>query len=164
MGDVRAVAAVGVGTLADQDGADAAQRILDLLDGEGADHVRADHTRAHALLAQAVGDVLRSLRGGVEEEHGDVGILHPVEVDDRVPAAAERLVLGEDLGDDPAGRVHRELELVLVVDQVRIVHVRPDRDRVPRVERRHALGHRPQELLHRRARPRRSGRAASGGS
>ena len=50
---LRAVAAVGVGALADHDGPHAAQRLLDLLGGERADHVRADHAGAHALLAQA---------------------------------------------------------------------------------------------------------------
>ena len=148
MGEAGAVGAVGRGALAEHHGPDAAQRRADRLGGERTDHVGTDDPGPDAVGAQPVGHVLRGLRGRVHQEDRDLGVVHAVEVDGVVAAAAQRLVLGEHLGECAQRGVHRPLELVLVVDQVGIVHVRPDRHRVPRVERRYHLRHRAEPALH----------------
>ena len=68
--------------------------------------------------------------------------------DQVVAAAGERLVLGEDLLDHVVGAHDRVGLLLLVVDLVRVVHVRPDGDRLLRVDRRHRGDERPEEVAH----------------
>ena len=148
MGEAAAMRAVGGRALAEHHGPHAAQRLADRVGGERADHVRADDAGPDATRAQPVGNVLRGLRGRVKQEDRDLRVVHAVQVDGIVVAAAQRLILGEDLGYRGQRGVRRPLELVLVVDQVGVVHVRPDRHRVPRVERRHHLRHRAEPVRH----------------
>ena len=77
-----------------------------------------------------------------------MGVLHAIQIHRFVAPPAQGLEVGEDVGDGGHGGVHRPLELILVVDQVRIVHVRPDRHGVPGIKRLDRFQHGTQPLLH----------------
>ncbi len=146
--EVAAVGAVRVGPVADDDRAHAAERFAQLAGREGAEDVRAEHARAHACAAEKVGCVLCRLRGRVQQEERNLRVVHQVAVDEIVVPPAQLLVLGEDAGDCIERRLHREVLLVLVVDEVGVVHVRPDGHRVPRVENGDRLLERAEEVAH----------------
>ncbi len=147
--NVGAVRSVGAGALSDENRLYASQGITDGVGGEGPEQVRAEHTGPDSLGAELVDHVLCGLSRRVDQENGDLGVLHAIEVDRVVAPTAQGLVFSDNLRDGCHRGVHRPLELVLVVDQIGVVHVRTDRHGMPRIECLHRLGHRAQPVLNR---------------
>ena len=145
---VCAVGAVRIRAFADDQRPDAAKQASQFVGGEGPEQVRADHACLDAPAAQAVGRVLRGLGSGVQQEDRHVGILHTVGVNERIVPAAHASVFVEDFTNHRGGGVHRQLLLVLVIDEVRIAHVGPDRDRIAGVNGGDGCRHLAEEGTH----------------
>ena len=143
-----AVGAVVVLPVGHHEALDILQGLADLLQGERPDDVRPDEAHLLALLAQSVHRLLGGLRRGVDDEQRGLGILHPVQVEEVVPPAGERLELGKDLPDDRMRPDDRIGLLLLVVDEIGVVHVRTDRHRLARVDGRDRRDEWTEEVLH----------------
>ena len=101
-----------------------------------------------AFIAQAIGDFLGIFCRRVEQHQSNVGIVHAIGVDGAIVATRKLRELGENLGDYLARGLHGLVLLHLVVDQIGVIHVRPEGHRLVRVERRVWVLALTQEGLH----------------
>ena len=131
---VAAFCAVAVLPVADEHGFGVFTDRGELPAGEGAQHVGREDAHLFALRAEAVGRDLGGVVARAEQEEQHLRVVREVAFGSAIGTAGELFIFREDLGNRLARLLHREVELELVVDDVRLVHIGADRDGMREVE------------------------------
>ena len=123
---VAAPGAVGIAAVTDNGGTNVLQRRTNFVGRERPQYIRRNDADLVALVSHPVGDFLGVFRRRVQQHDGYFRIVHPVCINGGMVASGERPQFCKDFGNNAPRRFHGLVLLHLVIDQVRIVHVRTE--------------------------------------
>ncbi len=135
-GEIAAARAVAVLPVGYQHRLRRLTRRKQLLFRKGAQHVQRHRPRLFPVPAHLVHTLFCRLVGRSEQHQKRLCILAEIPFHLAVFPARERLVLLKNPREQRIRLLHREVELVAVVDQIRFVHIRAHRDRIFQIQER----------------------------
>ena len=100
---------------------------------ERAQNVEGDHACRYAVPPQPVDGFHGGVVGGAEHEKQNLGVLVPVGAAEGKFPAGEGSIFRKQLRQLVSRGFHGEVELVTVIDDVRLVHIGTDRNRMREV-------------------------------
>ena len=100
------------------------------LSGERAQNVEGDHACRYAVLPQPVDGFHGGVVGGTEHEKQNLGVLVPVGTAEGKFPAGEGGIFRKQLRQLVPRGFHGEMELIAVIDDIRLVHIGTDGNRM----------------------------------
>ena len=100
------------------------------LSGERAQNVEGDHACRYAVFSQTVNRFHGGVVGGTEHKEQHLGVLVPVGTAEGKFPAGEGSIFRKQLRQLVSRGFHGEMELVAVIDDIRLVHIGTDRNRM----------------------------------
>ena len=100
------------------------------LSGERAQNVEGDHACRYAVLPQPVDGFHGGMVGGTEHKKQYLGVLVPVDTAEGKFPAGEGGIFCKQLRQLVSRGFHGEMELVAVIDDIRLVHIGTDGNRM----------------------------------